>query len=668
MDYSPEKRRHIKSALIFALCTITAATASHALYVDFNQSAGDGLGPSMATIERSESKVRRKPSTSFAWSAVRSEEKLYRKDSVQTSAASGASIRFLDGTLLELGENSLVVIDEIQKLSLDYIKGSVILHTAEGDKQVSVGTDGKAKLIELPIRLLKPEPLARYYTAAQDAKPVHFSWKLRKNQTEPLPDSVELEISPDRQFAAAKIRSLPIQDMSQTTESDVPLPEGAYYWRLAAEGRALTEMGQFRVVSAKPLHPVSPSESSSLSTFGDQISTQFRWMIPEESAIATQAKHEVQLSNSQTFDTLLKTQEISAAGGVATIHGLGTGKMWWRIVSRYGDIQVMSPALGFAVAQEQSPTLALILPESEKPLEKLPSIRFSWRSDAEGVDYGIQIKDSQDKIVASEQGPNTGYLWKNPGTGAFRWRVTAYLKSQRVAETEWRSFSIFEGARIALQAPTKGQGIYYWEEPSSFDFKWAADELVTRQPDLSYQVQIANNAEFKSPLDAPTTRATSLAKRKIDLPAGQYYWRVAVTDEKGQMLKASETWKFNYGNYPELEAPNAITPPNRAVYDLGEQEQTPVASWGEVKDAQAYEVTLFAGDPGRAPAAAKPVFKTVTHKPSAEFRGLAAGSYYWTVKALDRIQRGGKSMLPRPFTITEGEALEAPEVTSPEVQ
>jgi hypothetical protein len=671
MNCLPEKRHGLKSALIFSLCSLVAAAGSYALYLDFERSAGEGLGASMAKIERNEYKVRRKPSKSFAWSATHSDEKLYRKDSVQTGAGSGASIRFLDGSLLELGENSLVVIDDVEKLSLEYIKGSVVLHTAEGDKHVAVGEDGKAKFVELPFRVLKPEPLARYYVAAQDEKTVHFSWKARKTQKDAPAGALLVEISSDRKFVASETKTLPVpqqEDSPGATDFDTHLGEGSYYWRLTSDGKPLSEVGQFRIVSAKPLHPVSPSETDALSTFGDEISAQFRWMAPDDAALSSLAKHEIQLSATADFAKVLKSQEISAASGVALVHGLTAGKTWWRIVSRYGDIQVESPALGFEIAKKQSPTLALLLPDAAKTLEKLPTLRFSWKSDAEGMDYGIEIKDSQDKTLVSQHGPNTGYVWNGAPAGAYRWKVAAYLKDKRVAETEWRPFSVFEGARVVLRAPAQNEGIFYWEEPAAFDFKWDADELVARLPESAYQVQIASNPDFKSPIPVQKTRATALSKTKIELPAGQYYWRVAIVDDKGQTLKASDTWKFTYGNYPELGPPTAITPANRAVYDLTESEQTPVASWSEVKDAQAYEVSLYSGDPGRAPASGKPVFKTTTAKATVEFKNLPAGSYYWTVRALDRIQRGGKAMPPRPFTITEGEALEAPEVTSSEVQ
>src|SRR4051812_38228192 len=96
------KRSGLKTALVALSCLAGAAAGGYLLYQDFQQSGGAGTGKPMAKVERREAKVRRKAASSFAWNNVRSDEDLFKRDSVQTSANSAAAIRFSDGTLLEL--------------------------------------------------------------------------------------------------------------------------------------------------------------------------------------------------------------------------------------------------------------------------------------------------------------------------------------------------------------------------------------------------------------------------------------------------------------------------------------------------------------------------------------------------------------------------------------
>lgn len=667
----------LKAVLVTLLCFGGAGAGGYYLYLDYNQSAGEGLGPSMAKVERREAKVRRKSSRSYAWSNAQQDEKLYRKDSVQTSIGSAAAIRFNDGTLLELGENSLVVIDDIQNLSLDFLKGAVVLHTAEGDKRVTVGKDGKARFEELPIRLLKPEPLARFFTQASVSKPIHFAWKPRPGQEAAVPAGLVMQVSPDRAFRGTRVRTVAIQN-PRTLEGELALGEGGYFWRLVAGEKALTDVGQFRVVSATPLQPVAPAAGEKLVTYGEETATQFRWVAPEDSGYGGQATHELQIARDAGFASIAAKQEIVAASGLATLRNLGDGAFYWRIQSRYGDIQVASRPERFAIAKAQRPTLSLTLPQDKKTIEQVPTLRLSWTCDAQGLDYALEIVDSQNKDVSGTQGTSThatSYLWKNPLPGIYRWRVKAFHKNDNVGETPWRSFSLYEGTRIALRTPAKGQELYSWGKPVPFEFEWAKDDFLGRHPGFAYQVQVSHDADFKSPVAGPRLREASMSQSKLTLDSGMYYWKVLVVDETGQMVKSSDTWQFAYGLYPPLKAPEGLGPARQSVFDLVQQDKNPVATWEEVKGAEGYEVTLYAADPGRATASAgelppgsRVVSRTTTDKTQAEFKNLAPANYYWSVRALDQIKRPGQPMEPRPFSVTYGKVLNAPKILSPEVQ
>jgi hypothetical protein len=686
-------RPRLKTLLVALLCLCGAGAGAYFLYLDFNQSGGNGQGTPMAKIERREAKVRRKPSKSFAWNNAAAEEKLYRKDSVQTGVGSAAAVKFNDGTVLELGENSLVVIDDLQNLSLNFFKGAVVLHTAEGDKRVTVDSDGKAKFEELAIRLVRPEPLARFFTAVKESKPVRFAWAVRAGHEAKLPADLVLQISSDRGFRGSRVKNIPVEKSSDLSppELEAVLPDGVYFWRLASADKAVTDIGQFRVIAAQPLQPVSPVGSEKLVTFGEETSTRFRWLASEDGSLASQGQHELIVARDAQFSSVLAHQELVASSGLASVRGLPEGGFFWRIQSRYGDLTVASRVEMFSVVKAQRPTLALSLPEDQKAIERLPSIALSWKSDAQGLDYVLELKDSQGKVVqgAPVKTRASSYLWKNPPPGAYRWRISAFVapqagqedqKPHNVGETAWRSFSVIEGAHLALKSPKREQELLTWNKPVSFEFEWSEDELVSSESGYSYQVVVGRDPEFnlaKGAFMGPRVREAAQPSSKFNLENGTYYWKVLVLDDAGQIVKSSDVWKFAYGLYPPLAAPEAESPAAKAIFDVVAEEVTPAVTWHEVKGAEGYEVLLYKVEPGREiasagpdgmPAGAKVVSRIETDKPRAEFKDLEAAGYAWSVRAIDRIKRKGQPMAPRPFTVTYGDVLGAPEVTSPEVQ
>ncbi|MGK5082614.1 hypothetical protein WDW37_04850 [Bdellovibrionota bacterium FG-1] len=652
----------LKTWLVTLACLSGAGMGAYLLYEDFNSSGAEGHGPVMAKVERREAKVRRKSASSFAWNNLQQDQNLYRRDSVQTSTASAAVIRFKDGNSIELGENSLVVIDDITNLSLDFLKGSVVLHTTQGDKRVTVGKDGKAKLEELPIRLVKPEPLARFFTRDHESKSVRFAWKAKPNA-----GGTTLQISPDRAFKSSRVQNLQISSES-VSELQTTLAAGNYFWRIVGTEKPVTEVGQFRVVGAAPLKPLWPVASEKIVYYGDRAPVQFRWLAPDESG-GPQGDSQIEVAKDAAFKNIIATQPITPGSGLATLKPLPQGAFFWRIRSQYSDLPVTSAVEQFELSQAQRPTLALVYPEDRKSLELVPQIRLSWNSDSAGLEFQLDVKTAEGKEIASNRSPLNGFMLKKLLPGAYRWRVAAYSKGIEVAQSGWRSFSIFEGTRIALRSPSKDQEIYYWDHPLPFAFKWDADDLVREHPEYWYQLETSKEADFKVSKTSPRLHETTMEAEKLAIETGPRFWRVQVVDSTGQVLKSSETHRFIYGVFPPLKSPTAIAPGAYTVFNPLEHEAKLIASWGEVKDAEEYEITVFAAANERAPASGqRVVFKTVTSKTSVELDGLKPASYSWSVRAIDRIKRKGDEMVPRTFSVSYGDILRSPEVISPEVQ
>ena len=182
MESRVPSRWDLKFVVITLVCILGAASGSYLLWRDLNGVGAAGQGVPMARVEKREAKVKRKPKSSYVWSNVQLDDNLYRRDSVQTSSGSAAALRLTDGSLLEMGENSLVIIDDIGNLSLNFSKGEVILRKSDGaESKLRISQDGKTSFEDFAIRIVKPESLARYFIFANgqkhDTTTVEFNWK-----------------------------------------------------------------------------------------------------------------------------------------------------------------------------------------------------------------------------------------------------------------------------------------------------------------------------------------------------------------------------------------------------------------------------------------------------------------------------------------------------------
>jgi hypothetical protein len=666
----PERRNiDVKILLVALLCITGSASGAYLLYSDLNARGGAGIGKPMALVERREAKVRRKAGSSYAWSNVDTKEDLYKKDSLQTGPSSAATVKFNDGSMLEIGENSLVVIDDIQNIQLNFQRGSLIVRRKDGsDSKITIDKDGKAKVEELPIRLMAPDPLTNYWVPERGQKSVKFAWEPRgENQ----PESYSFQISNDKAFRADRTKTVQISD-TNVKEANLQLAPGRYYWRVAGKGAQPSEARQIIVSQALALKPTSPSRQK-LSIWGADSSLPFKWATPQSSDDAIEnAKHEIEISTDPEFKTKVLSQAVAADSGLASLKNFAEGQYFWRIQSRYGDFEVASQGEKFSVEKARQVAIELGKPDAATSFETRPQVLFTWDADAD-AEFQIELQDAKGRTVLTNKAKAKTFSWNKPDSGTFKWRVVALAPNgEKAGETEWRQFAIFEGKPVALKSPGKNQEIYYWEDPSKIGFEWSSDPVVKKE-DMAYLLEVATDADFKSGLVSKKTDDESLTSKDLGgLRPGAYFWRVRVVDSSGQSIKTSEVARFAYGPHPVLSAPLDAVPAPGAEFNVLDEGNDPVISWKPVEGAENYEITVYAPVQGRNPASDKQqhkvYYKTSTDKLSATVKGLKEGKYFWTIRTIDRMKRAGDPMPPKWFTVTYGEVLGAPESTSAEVQ
>src|SRR4051812_22913726 len=70
--------------------------------------------------------VKRQLGNDVMWNSIERKETVYNKDSIRTAKDSGVGVRLTDGTVIEIGENSLIVLDKTQQnLSVNFKAGDL---------------------------------------------------------------------------------------------------------------------------------------------------------------------------------------------------------------------------------------------------------------------------------------------------------------------------------------------------------------------------------------------------------------------------------------------------------------------------------------------------------------------------------------------------------------
>jgi hypothetical protein len=112
----------------------------------------------------------------------------------------------------------------------------------------------------------------------------------------------------------------------------------------------------------------------------------------------------------------------------------------------------------------------------------------------------------------------------------------------------------------------------------------------------------------------------------------------------------------------KIMAPEIVSPDAGVRFDLLKEKDGIEVSWSEVEGAVGYELIFYFSSNN------KVALKTTTSKTKLKLNELKAGSYLWTLRALDSQKNPGENIPLRKLTLELPKLLEAPHVFSPEVQ
>jgi hypothetical protein len=660
-------RRH-RTYLVAVLCLSGAIFSGYRLIQNFNAGSLSGVGPPIAQLVKIDAKIRRKASSSYVWESAKNNESLYNRDSVQSGPNSSALIELNDGRRLELGENSLVVLDTVKDLTLNFMFGSFVVRSTAGDRQVKVAHDGSQKVTELAFRLLTPASHERLFLVGDDKQIVSFAWETKKNSESPT----TLQISNNPRFLENNVKSVNVPMAS--LGSNVELAAGNYYWRLTHPNES-SEVRNFHLDRVEPLVPVSPNEYGPILISGEQNATPFRWNSGETKTYEQIAEHPqnhiLQISASKDFGSVLRTLEIEPATGFTKVEKLVAGSYFWRIRSQYGKTEVVSPVQAFRVEQVTHLELHPTQPSDAATVSAKNPVRFAWDCNLPDTDFELEIVSAPagkpESPILLQKISSSSWVWKPTNDGMFKWRIKAFAaasagsaQSQPVL-SPFRSLSVFEGDDVRLVIPENGFVFYYWDTPAPLAFSWKNDPML--KDGNKYRLAVSNAADLSNvALIAPTLAALTDRPESSFVPTsnGIHYWQVSIVDPANHVLKSSPVRKFFYDVHPILEAPVPTSPANETILKISDPSDLPTLTWEPNEQAHGYRVELRGPNKRR--------WVTQVSEPKFKPSHLKNGAYEWTVQSIDRLQRAGKTSAGIKFTLDMGPKLTAPQDVGAEVR
>lgn len=409
------------------------------------------MGPVLGKIERREATVRRKPSSGFIWEGLTEGSDLYRKDYVQTGPDSQALIRLNDDVTLELEENSLVIIEDVGDLALNFLKGGGVLRSKTGESQIEAGLNGaQAKITQSRYQTTEPKPLSEIITTSS-AVDVSFAWA--KQDTEKSSGLV-LEVSRSEGFDPGATQRVSVGAAANTK---LKLEKGRYFWRMVENGKPVSSASVFQISVVPTLHAHAPMGAVVRPEGRSHLSFQWSGLPAAETGVGR-----LEIAADAAFAKVLFAQTVALESGRANIADLGAlnldkPRYFWRIIGEFKGAVVATKVLQFSwsdamPAEDDAAAPPAQLEQSQigQPKDDVKIMLtkneqlFSWMTLKKATHYEVEFaRDTQFKeIIKREKVPHNYVLIRLRFVGTSYWRVRGVMNETPGEWSGARKFTV----------------------------------------------------------------------------------------------------------------------------------------------------------------------------------------------------------------------------------
>lgn len=633
---------------LFLIMSVSAiALLSLILYLDLSKRVTSSARKVVGKMVFAENDVRRRHDDQIVWEGIGANEVLLNRDSVSTAGNSEARVRLRDGTVIELGENSLVMFaDSDDELLIDLTRGYVQVqrdakgaspggkvrivserkeitvgrgtvtvtkeekkepevYVKTGEAEVSSGnreqTVKKGEIAVLKdegiavrketLKLLSPEENARLYTDGERAA-VAFAW----SPGEQAVGMYDLEISADLGFTA------PVRlEKTAKTGAAASLPAGAYYWRITGrtgEGKIVSRsvVRKLSVIRDEPLRLLAPENATAIEFFRESPLISFQWRGHPLAAL-----YRLEISGRADFTPVLHRVDTANPGCSLQLESaLKEGESavyYWRVSAgnaESGWSGRTSPVFTFTVfRKDRLPAPQLVAPLDKKKISvsqvAKDEVFFSWNGEKEATGARLLFSRSEDFKTVFREVPVASNFWSMDRAfppGVYYWKVRQRDAAGNVsAFSAARQFTLLDIRNIALLSPhDKGKVRLYTVEKEGATFRWEPPI-----PKATYLFELAKDHRFDERVLSEETDAPSFVWK--DLSAGVFYWRVKLlSGDKGEVLASSDTRSVILEEI--VPDPEPLAPLDGAIINMTKADILEF-SWKKSEGADLYEVQVF---------------------------------------------------------------------------
>lgn len=632
----------LRDSFVVIFCLSVAGFFAYLFWQDLNSFTVRGDKPEIGTISFKHNIAQRKFDDRVVWERIATGTKLYYGDTIRTSDLAEAILTLSDGTVLNLGENTMIKVDlnanggvrvlisggDIQvdsttaragiELKLD--DGSLVnvgagsslaaksdsengIHNVEvksGSAQVvtesgktteltygeSVNVEKGGEIQKKAVTVIYPPKDVKILSTRKGLVPVRFEWKTSDGA------GVTIQTSYSRDFT----KIVTSNEISNSSSAEVRVPGGIVFWRVFSEKtKASPITGRITVENVDAIEGISPASSASFRYRNAPPRISFRWSGNEY------AEH-YRLLVSSTADMRSIVSDTEVSGNFIALDSLEDGDYWWQVTPYYSINNLGytggSQAIPFKITKTQQirrPELAAPANNTQIFYKKNIPANFIWKSELKDSTYELSIArdyDFTDTVYSAETSDTRLVREFTPeelSDGTYYWKILRKSDDagDKNPESEIRSF------RVARYIPQDNKLLYPPENVliegakiTSTAFMWKLSDEYSSKSNASV-LQISTTPGFTTIQIERTTSASVLDN--MNLPSGNYWWRVGVRDENGGLTGLTPSRAFTV--LSELKPPEILSPAQNQelmIYNFAPV----VVSWKEVPDAEYYTVKI----------------------------------------------------------------------------
>ena len=607
------------SLIIFTVFGLALHAELTSLFV---RSDGERLG----TVVFKKRVAQRKYDDQVIWQTVPDHAVLYVNDSVRTEEDSEAMLILDDGTRIDLGEDTLILLVRRGKgLGLDFRQGFLSAFAGEEERPGFEITSGDTRLDltradavlqknagseELLVDVTRGQAVfeqgAARLTIEENARLL-----LRKGAPGPVVEKARLiptggggvafieGKSVSRTFSwimnpagegtleIARSASFSGNVLTRTTTNQsiaVDLGEGTWFWRVRAPDGSTSRIERTMLVAIQAPQPLSPSNETRFTYYKKLPLISMQW-----SGDTSAGEYTVEIAKDANFENRIHTA-YSRMPSIA-IDTLGEGRYWWRVTPRSGITSLTpgpGPASSFIIEKlERAPAIE-ILPENIVSTLQFEAqhVSVSWKGSPEYVKYRLELSNLTDfsaSLYTEETTANFSRLRSDIPEGKYSMRVTAMDEDGAVlTRSAVSGLDVRMPEAVTLLTPEDEAVLPGANGDVQVAFSWNDPNRGGRT-----RFEVAGDSDFQ---DMRLTVTTSRTSQSLRLPVGEYFWRAATVNTLGEPVTEAVTRQFLITE--TLAAPVLRRPAPGAIVDI-ERTNSITFAWDRVQNAGLYRLSLY---------------------------------------------------------------------------